>query len=188
MIDLHEHFIKQSFRNRCNILGANGTVSLTVPVAKSPNDRKAAVRDVRIDYSKRWQHRHWESMRSAYGKSPCFDFYGDLFAPFYERRYEFLFDFNLELTQLLLRLLGSDAEIRLTEKYLPPEELDAGMEDFRNAFSPKPRLHRSDSHFVPQPYWQVFAESTPFVPNLSVIDLLFCTGPEAKDILRASVR
>jgi len=188
MIDVHEYFIKQSFRNRCDILGANGTVSLTVPVVKSPNDCKATVRDTRIDYSKRWQHRHWESIRSAYGKSPCFDFYGDHFAPFYGRRYEFLLDFNLELAQLLLRLLGSDAKIRFTEKYLSPEELDAATADFRDTLSPKPRLYRPDPCFVPQPYWQVFSESIPFLPNLSVIDLLFCEGPGAQDILRASMR
>ena len=187
IIDPHEHFVKQSFRNRCEIFGTNGPISLTVPVVKQPNDSKASLRDTRIDPSKRWQHRHWESIRSAYGQSPYFEFYGEYFAPFYERKYAFLFDLNLELTQLLLRLLDSDAKIVFTERYLLPEELNVGTLDFRHALSPKPRLHRPDPHFAPQPYCQVFAERFPFLPNLSMIDLLFCEGPEARNVLRNSV-
>ncbi len=188
VIDIHEHFVKQSYRSRCDILAAGGPLSLTVQTVR-PSGGGCAVRDMRIDYSKRWQHQHWYSIRSAYKSSPYFDYYGGELAPFYERRYEFLLDYDLGLLRLMFRLLGAEVPLRFSERYLSPGEAEeAGFSDFRSSLSPKPRLHRPDPSFDPVPYYQVFSERMPFVPNLSVIDLLFCEGPGAREILRRSCR
>ncbi len=190
VIDLREHYVKQSYRTRCDILGPAGVVTLSVPVVKSPNDRKAAMGDVRIDYSKRWRHNHRQALLSAYKGSPYFDYYFDAFEPFYIERYELLADFNLGLTRLALRLLGYEPELRFAENYLSPEAAAAqGHADFRSSLSPKPRLWRPDPAFAPRPYYQLFADkhrSTGCVVNLSIVDLLFCEGPGAAAILRES--
>ncbi len=181
MVDVHEHFVKQSLRNRCAILSADGVTNLTVNVVKMDNDDKRSVRETRIDYSKRWQHRHWLSLVSAYKGAPYFDFYADRFEPFYRRRFDFLFDFNRELTLLLLELLGSEATLRFSEKYIDPSP---DIEDFRSRLSEKPRLYRPDPHFSPKPYYQVFSDRMDFVPGLSVVDLLFCEGPHALEQIK----
>ena len=188
LIDIHEHYVKQSYRTRCDILGANGPASLVMQTVKGSNFNKVTTKDTRIDYSKRWQHQHWVSLLSAYKNSPYFDHYESLFAPFYTKRYDFLLDYDLELTETVLRLLGSTATLRLTDRYIDPEEMDPTWHDWRNAMSPKPRLSRPDPAFVPEPYYQVFAEKMPFVPNLSIIDLLMCEGPEALTVIQHSHR
>lgn len=180
IIDLHENYIKQSYRNRCDILSANGAISLTVNVIK-PLTRKCAVRDMRIDYSKRWQHQHWLSILSAYRSSPYFDHFEEHFAPFYTRRYDFLADYNLELTELILRLIRSDAKINLSDKYIDPGD---EYNDLRGVFSPKYRPVNGEATFTAHPYYQVFSEKMAFTPNLSVIDLLFCEGLCSIDTLQ----
>lgn len=189
IIDIHEHFQKQSYRNRCEILSVNGVTSLTVNTIAESNWDKATVKETRIDYSKRWQHRHWQSIVSAYRGSPFFEFLEHKFAPFYEREYQFLMDYNLELLQIVLDIMGSDAEISLSEEYieLPPEG-DPSFVDFRDSISPKMRLRRPDPNFNPKPYWQVFMEHKGFIPNLSIVDLIFCKGTEALSLLGSSTR
>lgn len=184
VIDIHEHYVKQSYRTRCDILAANGVVPLVVPVVKGSNWDKATVKDTRIDYSKRWQHQHWQSVVSAYRNSPYFDFYADRFEPFYTQRFEFLLDFNAGLTEVALGLLGYGKKPVFSQEYISPTY---DIDDFRDALSPKPRLSRPDPAFAPEPYWQVFSDRMPFVPDLSVIDLLFCAGPSAMEVLEKSV-
>ncbi len=183
-IDVGEHYRKQSYRNRCDILGANGPLSLTVPVFKKSGE-KLRVRDVRIDYAKEWQHQHWHSIVSAYRNSPYFDYYGEAFEPFYLRRYEFLSDFNQEIQSTVLDILGVHPKIKLSETYVAPEP---GIRDCRDAFSPKPRLEAPDETFVPASYYQVFSDRYGFVPDLSILDLIFCEGPEAMKVILASTR
>ena len=184
VIDLYEHYVKQSCRNRCEILGTNGPITLTVNVAKQ-SGTKQLVRDVKIDYSKRWQHLHWISLVSGYKSSPYFDHYADRLAPFYERHWTFLADYDIELTHVLLDALHCNVPIRFTEQYAVP---NANDRDYRSSLSSKPRLNRPDPTFFPYPYYQVFSEKIPFTPNLSVIDLLFCEGPGALDIIKNSIR
>lgn len=172
-IDLYEHFIKRSERNRARILTANGVMELTAHVQHG-NRPHTPVCDLRLDYSKRWQHQHAMALRSAYKSSPCFDFYWDALAPFYECRWDFLVDYNLELISLLLRMLGASERMpRLSSAYVGSE---AGDLDLRPKKGEGPIVEI-------EPYIQVFSDRMSFVPNLSVIDLLCAEGPAAAALL-----
>jgi len=179
-IEQHEHYIKHSYRNRCHIAGSHGLLRLSIPLQKGKHEGQS-IRDVRIAYSQKWQHQHWEAIRSGYGRAPFFEHYADELLPFFEKKYDFLFDFNFELTNCLLELLGLDADIQLTDTY--EKQAPADILDFRSGIHPKPHRQKNDPDFTPVPYAQVFAEKHGFLPNLSIIDLLFCTGPGAVLIL-----
>lgn len=169
VIDLGENYVKRSERNRASILSANGVMQLTVHV-ENANRPRQPMRDVKIDYSKRWQHQHWVSILSAYKSSPYFDHYAHLLEPFYKREWRFLVDYNIEYTQTLLRLLGARVELPLSESYVMAGEGDIDL-----------RPKQKGSTFVAEPYFQVFSDRMPFAPNLSVLDLLLCEGPSAID-------
>ncbi len=177
LIEAHENFIKQTYRNRCNIYGANGLLTLSVPVKKTST--KTKIKDLYIDYDTNWRKLHWKSIESAYRSSPFFEFYADYFEPFYHKKYQFLIDFNHDLIETIADQLEIDLSIRYTEKYMHGEEV--GGDDFREVIHPKKEL--DDSDFVSKEYFQVFAEKHHFIPNLSIIDLLFNTGPEALNYL-----
>ena len=168
VIDLGEHYIKRSQRNRAQILSANGVMSLTVNV-ENANRPRQRIRDVRIDYSKRWQHQHWVSILSAYKSSPYFDHYAHLLEPYYKREWRYLVDYNMEYTHTLLSLLGIDNKINISEKYVTAREGDLDL---------RPK-HNEGSTFVAEPYFQVFSDRMPFAANLSILDLLMCEGPQA---------
>ncbi len=172
-IEQWEHYQKGTYRNRCHIAAANGLTRLTIPLIKGKNEQQA-IREVRIAYFEPWQRQHWQSIRSAYGNSPFFEFYADALQPFYEKPFPFLFDFNLELLQTLLKLLRMDVKLQLTDAYVDPVPSD--WTDLRNAIHPKPHLQKPDPHFTPKPYHQVFEDRYAFLPNLSMLDGLFCLG------------
>ena len=184
VIDLGEYYRKQSFRNRTEILGANGVIPLTVPVYKASGE-KTAVRQVRIDHSKAWRHRHWNSIHSAYKNSPYFDYYAEAFEPVYRKEYTLLWELNRDLQQAVLDTLEIKADFSYSENYMDATGEDR---DWRDALSEKPRLRKPDPAFSPAPYYQVFSERIEFTPNLSILDLLFCEGPDAVEILRHSLR
>lgn len=168
VVDLGEHYIKRSQRNRAQILSANGVMSLTVNV-ENANRPRQMIKDVRIDYSKRWQHQHWVSIMSAYKSSPYFDHYAHLLEPFYKREWRYLVDYNMEYLSTLLRLLGVEDKVNISEKYVVAREGDIDL---------RPK-HNEGSTFVAEPYFQVFSDRMPFVANLSILDLLLCEGPQA---------
>ena len=170
VIDVGENYVKRSERNRAYILSANKVMPLTVNVVGG-NRPRLPMRDVKIDYSKRWQHQHWVSIVSAYKSSPYFDHYAPYLEPFYRREWRYLVDYNRELLELLLRLLGSPMALPLSEQYVEAREGDLDL---------RPK-HREGSTFVAEPYFQNFSERMPFQPNLSVLDLLLCEGPSAID-------
>lgn len=173
VIDLHEHYIKRSERNRTRILTANGPMELSVHL-QNANRPRTPVCDVRLDYSKRWQHQHWEALISAYASSPYFDYCADALGPFYRRPFERLADYDLALLRTLLQLAGIECELRLSEHYV---EAAPGDLDLR----PK---RREGPAFTAEPYIQVFSDRFPFVPGLSFIDLLCAEGPAAASVLR----
>ncbi|TND08977.1 MAG: hypothetical protein FD123_1831 [Bacteroidetes bacterium] len=174
VIDLHEHFVKQTWRNRCRIAGPNGLQDLVIPVEKYANHTPA--KDIRMSYHEQWQRLHWRSIKTAYGNSAFFEFYADYFSPFYEaRKTELLSDFNREILELTLRLLKINCSISYSENFI--ETADA---DYREKISPKSHVLFSA---VPR-YAQVFEERHGFQQNLSVIDLLCCAGPESGRLLK----
>lgn len=168
VVDLGENYIKRSQRNRAQILSANGVMSLTVNV-ENANRPRQKIKDVRIDYSKRWQHQHWVSILSAYKSSPYFDHYAHLLEPYYKREWQYLADYNMEYTHTLLGLLGLENKINISEKYVIAQEGDLDL---------RPK-HNEGSTFVAEPYFQVFSDRMPFEANLSILDLLMCEGPQA---------
>ncbi len=185
IVDVHEHFVKQSYRTRFDILAANGVVPLSLQTVNPGGGAKCRVRDMRLDYSKRWQHTHWRSIVSAYSASPYFVHYEERFAPFFHKRHEFLIDLCIPLLETVLDVAGSPAKVTLSDHYV---EAGADDCDMRSALSSKARLWRPDPSFVPAEYYQVFSTKHPFAPNLSIIDMLFCEGPQTLDLLRDSRR
>jgi len=174
VIEQHDNFLKQTFRNRCVIATANGTQTLTIPVEKSDGD-KCLMRDIRISDHGNWRRLHWNALATAYGDSPFFDYYVDDLRPFYEQRFAFLLDFNMQMTAKLCELLDITPNISLSEEYV--KDVESGVDDFRDAIRPKHPI--PDADFIPKPYYQVYAQRHGFIPNLSILDLLFNMGNEA---------
>jgi hypothetical protein len=182
-IEQHENFIKQTYRNRTVILGANGPISLIVPVEKG-RQQKIRIKDLRIAYDEDWQRNHWRTIFSAYNSSPFFEYYADEIQSFFLKKYEFLFDFNLQITEKLIEILELNTEIKLTGDF---ENIPESCLNFRERISPKIHRIAEDQSFRIQPYTQVFSEKFGFVPGLSVLDLLFNEGPSAHAVLIDSI-
>ncbi|MDR1103377.1 MAG: WbqC family protein, partial [Tannerella sp.] len=177
-LETAENYLKQTYRNRCLIAGANGVQALTVPVEKPPTE-KCLMRDVRISDHGHWRHLHWQALTSAYGLSPFFEYCQDDFAPLYARKFDFLFDFNEALRQRVCELADLHPDVRFTPAYEP-----SVPNDFRESIRPK--HPGTDKTFLPKPYPQVFGEKHGFLPNLSIVDLLFNMGPETVTVLQQS--
>ena len=171
VVDLGEHFVKRSERNRARILATDGAMELTAPVRHADRPRQP-MRDMRLDYSKRWQHQHWGALTASYKSSPYFDHYARRFEPFYRREYAFLADYDLQLTELLCSLAHIPMP-EVSERYV---EAAPGDRDLR----PK---RREGPAFAAEPYVQVFSDRMPFEANLSFADLLFAEGPAAASVL-----
>ena len=215
-VERYDSYRKQTYRNRCVIAAANGPQTLTVPVERQAGSQRLLTRDVRISDHGNWRHQHWHALMSAYSESPFFDYYADDLRPFFERRWEFLYDFNEAIRATLCELLDIHPDVRPTTHYAGNEELRMKNEeyvhqaqgngnieggdgaargsslairnssyktqnskfisDFRDAIDPK--HPEPDPDFEPRPYYQVFQARHGFIPNLSVLDLLFNMGPE----------
>ena len=174
VVEQYDNFLKQTYRNRYIIATANGTQALTIPVEKGDTD-KCLIRDVRISDHGNWRRLHWNALATAYGDSPFFDYYVDDLRPFYEQRFAFLLDFNMQMTAKLCELLDITPNISLSEEYV--KDVESGVDDFREVIRPKHPM--PDADFIPKPYYQVYAQRHGFIPNLSILDLLFNMGNEA---------
>lgn len=177
-----EHYVKQTYRNRCVIAGPDGPLALSLPVEHE--GPRPATRDVRLSDHGNWRHTHWAALCSAYENSPYFPYYADDFRRIYERRFTFLVDFNAALQALVCDLLDLHPDLTVRTDYV--DTAAEGLEDLRERIRPKTGF-ADDAHFRPAPYYQVFAARTGFLPNLSMADLLFNMGPESRLVLRRSI-
>jgi len=170
LIEHEENYHKQTYRNRCYILSSHGPQMLSVPVY-SGSLHKTALKDIRIDYSKRWQQVHLRAMIAAYGTSPYFEFYHEDIFRIISADHSFLFDLNMALTLHLLEAIDIKAEVAPTRTFKP---LSDRSEDYRYRINPKKQA------LIPFiPYNQVFNTAKDFVHGLSIVDLLFNMGPES---------
>ncbi len=180
MIDIHSHYIKQTYTNRCTILSTNGPQDLTIPIIK-PKE-KTAIKDIRISSHDNWQQLHWRAIQSAYNSTPFFEYFCDDYLSFYEKKWDFLLDFNLEIQQKTLELLNFEKlESTLSESYIEPSNFIA--KDLREVINPK-KFNVSLYNNLNSPYYQIFDQKFGFTPNLSIIDLLFNMGNEARIYLK----
>ena len=177
LIEQYDSYQKQTYRNRCVIATANGLQALTVPVEHDTLNIKneiLKVKDLRISDHNNWRRIHWNALQSAYNESPFFDYYADDIRLFFEKKYEFLVDFNEAIRQTVCNLLDIHPQVSYTTDFnRQPSDID----DYReviNAKHPQP-----DEDFQPRRYWQVFEGKHGFQANLSILDLLFNMGNEA---------
>lgn len=169
-IDQQEIFQKQTYRNRCLIATTQGIQALTVPVVHGANN---AICDIRISDHGNWRHLHWQALQTAYGDSPFFEYYEDDLCLFFtEHHWERLIDYNESTCQKMCELLDIQPKLIRSSCNLP-----LNLDDFRQGINPKHPLE--DVDFQPQPYYQVYQQKHGFLPNLSILDLLFNMGPES---------
>jgi hypothetical protein len=172
--DTHEYFHKQFYYNRCMIYGPNGAQKLTIPIHK--RFEKTPLKDILIAQEIPWQKIHWRSFEAAYRRSPYFEYYEEEFYPLYwEHEPTHLLDWNIRLFEVVCKLLQADIKLSFTTSYEPAYDTVA---DYRPLASPQEPIEEQENK-----YQQVFEERHGFIPNLSIIDLLFCEGPHAKDYL-----
>lgn len=176
-VERYDTFRKQTFRNRCVIATTNGLQALTVPVERPDDGLHATVlKDLRISDHGNWRHLHWHALMTAYNESPFFEYYADDLHPFFERKWEFLYDFNTEICEKLCELIDIRPNVTPTNEYHAHCTID-NMHDFRDVIDPKHPL--SDDGFAPKRYYQVYERRFGFQANLSILDLLFNMGPES---------
>ena len=178
LIEQYDSYQKQTYRNRCVIATANGLQALTVPVEHTP--LSPLTKDLRISDHNQWRKTHWNALQSAYSESPFFEYYADDIRPFFERKYEFLIDFNEAIRQKICELIDIHPQVEYTTEYVKPtanSQQPIAFSDFREVIHAK--HPQPDADFKPKAYWQVFQHRYGFQPNLSILDLLFCMGPES---------
>ena len=178
-VETNEHFTKQSLRNRCFINTAQGAKMLTVPLLERHG--KVLTKEVMIEQGNKWRNTHWRTIESAYRKAPYFDFYFEELKSILYADHQRLLDLNRDLMSFCLRHIGFEKKNSVTLAY--QNDTQDGVLDLRSVISSK-KPFEERTFYKEQRYYQVFGSE--FVPNLSVVDLLFCEGPRAGAILRAS--
>ncbi|WP_375580369.1 WbqC family protein [Marivirga tractuosa] len=179
ILEANEFFEKQTYRNRCHLLSSQQIEVLTVPLQGA--NKKIKSKDIKIDNSQNWNKKHWRSIQTCYGKSPYFEFFADEFQPIYEKDYLYLWDLNLDLLTICLKITGQ--KIKITESGSYEKKVSGNVMDARSLIHPKKPEFLAQL-FKPKDYNQSFGNN--FEPNLSVIDLLMNEGPNTKTVIRQS--
>lgn len=170
MFEVCDNYQKQTYRNRMAIYGAQGKIPLTVPVVYSQKNRQL-YKDIVISNDEKWQALHWKSIQSAYRSSPFFEFYEYDLAPLFHEEATLLMDFNFRCLEAVLECLQHDLKLEKTKEF---ERDPLRKTDYRFLVD-----HRKETHQPLNPYVQVFDDKHGFIPNLSIIDLIFNEGPNA---------
>lgn len=177
-IERCESFQKQTYRNRCHIATTNGIQALTVPIEGHASISSInTIKDLRISDHGNWRHLHWNALKSAYGESPFFDYYQDDILPFFEQRWDYLFDFNEAIREKMCELLDIQPKESYTDSWSDERTPHSTIIDYRSSIRPK--HPEPDPDFTPKRYYQVYEQKHGFLPNLSILDLLFNMGPES---------
>lgn len=176
LLEVNENFRKQTYRNRCTIYGANGGLNLMVPIQRKKAQRQR-IDSIKVSYDAPWQKLHWKSFESAYRSSPYFEYYEHEFKRFYTERYDTLLEYNLALHQWVMQKLDLEKPFERTTEWVREPETAI---DFREKFSPKAPV---DEAVKAVDYGQVFESKCGFIPNLSIVDLLFNEGPASMSVL-----
>ena len=170
-IEQWESFQKQTYRNRCLIAAPNGIQALTVPVEHTVSP---LIKDLKVSDHGNWRHLHWNALVTAYSESPFFEYYQDDIRPFYEQRWDYLLDFNEAIRAKMCELIDVQPNVSYSLEF---RTLNSQLQDFRETIRPK---HPApDPDFTLRPYYQVWQQKHGFLPNLSILDLLFNMGPES---------
>jgi hypothetical protein len=170
-LEIHAHYEKQQYTNRLWMQTSNGPLCLVVPIQRTGT--RSPIKDKRISYETNWQKVHWKSIESGYRSSPYFEYYEDKIFPFYEKKSDFLLDYNLQIIEGCFSMLNIEKKISFSESY---EKSDFYTQDFRKEFDPSLRIIPPHA----KPYMQVFGD---FVPGLSILDLICNEGPHSKNYL-----
>ena len=178
LIEAHENYQKQSYRNRCRIMGPNGLQDLNIPIAKS-GKKKTPITEVQIFEDDLWQKNHWKSIETAYNSSPFFLYYADYFEDLYRQKPASLFEFNWGIMKSIFEILELNQILRTTDSFVKNYK---GATDLRELIHPKKR-NVFDNQYDSKSYIQVFSERHQFAANLSILDLIFNLGPEAESYL-----
>jgi hypothetical protein len=176
IIEVCDHYEKQSYRNRCEIYGANGLLKLIIPLERK--GKRVPLHDVKIDNEQRWRHEHWRSLASAYRSSPYFEYYEDHFEPFFKKEFASLSEFNQALQEKILTLLQIETPVTFSTEYQKEYE---GFVDLREKIHPR---NKPTGQIPSEGYTQVFEDKCGFISNLSIVDLMFNEGPRGVLLLK----
>lgn len=176
IIEIHDTYQKQSYRNRATILGANGKLDLVIPV-KRPQGNNTKTCDILIDYDTPWQHTHWKAIVSAYKNSPFFDIFEPELKPYFRKKKKYLVDWNISLLEAILEMTSTKIAYTTSIHFIKPKSPE--YDDYRDSIHPKKRMQIQDNSYHSISYFQVFSDKFGHTPKLSFIDLLFNEGPQA---------
>ena len=183
IIETQENYNKQSYRNRCFLGSEQGPLMLSINVEKGARI-KCPIREIRLSDHGEWRHQHAVAIMSTYGRTPFYEYYIDELAPVWQRETETLLGLNEALRRKICELIGFQPEVEYSTQYTEPAE---GIRDLRETLHPKRPIGQALPEFRNIPYWQICGERQPFLPNMSILDLLFNMGPESLLVLRDSI-
>ncbi|MCH4896898.1 hypothetical protein E0494_09320 [Marinilabiliaceae bacterium JC040] len=183
-IECFENYAKQSYRNRCDILGANGRLTLSVPVLKGAR-KKILTKDIQIEYVENWQKIHFQGIESAYRKSPYYEYYIDDIEPIFNKDFKYLIDLNEHIMSIVNEIIEINPQIERTTDYIKDT---SGYIDWREGIHPKKSKRLEDENYTEVAYTQVFSDKFEYQENLSILDLIFNLGPESLIHLNKTIK
>ncbi len=186
-IEACENYQKQSYRNRCRIFSSNGIENLNVPIVHKDGSFRRPIKEIEVDYSVPWVQKTERAISSAYYSSPFFEYYKDSIFEVLESGYLTLWELNMSLINVISSKLGLDIDFRETLKFIP-DGSSVNCKDLRNVIHPKKTNTVLSKLGLEKPYFQVFSRKYGFMPDLSIIDLLFCEGPDSILYLKPYIR